>query len=57
MRFAVRTQPAVGEMLTVLRGHTLWQVQVLGPAGAETEAMAKRVMESAQLQPDSATAK
>lgn len=56
MRFSVRGEPALGEMLTVLRGQTLWQVQAFGPAGAETEAMGKRVMDSAQLQPDSAAA-
>jgi hypothetical protein len=49
MRFTVRDKPAVGEMLTVLRGQTLWQVQVLGPAGPETEDAARRVMDSVTL--------
>jgi hypothetical protein len=52
MRFTVRDKPAVGEMLTVLRGQTLWQVQVLGPAGPETEDAARRVMESVTLAPE-----
>lgn len=49
-RFQVTGQPAHGEILTVLRGRTLWQVQVLGP---ETEAreIARRVMESVRMQP------
>lgn len=52
MRFAVRNRPGQGEMLTVLRGQTLWQVQVLGPAAAETESLARRVMDSIRLQPE-----
>jgi hypothetical protein len=52
MRMAVQNRPALGEMLTVIRGQTLWQVQVLGPAGAETETLAQRVMDSVQLAPE-----
>jgi hypothetical protein len=49
-RFQVEGRPAHGEILSLLRGRTLWQVQVLGP---ETEApeIARRVMESVRLQP------
>ncbi|HEX6368378.1 MAG TPA: hypothetical protein VF006_05565 [Longimicrobium sp.] len=54
MRMAVQNRPALGEMLTVLRGQTLWQVQVLGPAGAATDSLARRVLDSVQLQPDPA---
>lgn len=54
MRFAVQDRPAMGEMLTVLRGQTLWQVQVLGPAGAEADSIAQRVMESIRLEPEPA---
>ena len=53
-RFTVRDNPALGEMLTVLRGQTLWQVQVLGPAGPETETLARRVMDSVRLEPEPA---
>lgn len=52
MRMQVRNRPAVGEMLTVLRGQTLWQVQVLGPAAAETDTLARRVMDSIRLEPE-----
>lgn len=41
-------------MLTVLRGQTLWQVQVLGPAGAESDSIAQRVMDSVRLEPERA---
>lgn len=51
MNFVVRNAAAQGEMLTVLRGQTLWQVQVLGPAGPQTDSLATRVLESVQLQP------
>lgn len=54
MRMAVQNRPALGEMLTVLRGQTLWQVQVLGPAGAETDSLARRVLDSVQLEPEPA---
>lgn len=52
MRMTVQNRLALGEMLTVLRGQTLWQVQVLGPAKPETEALAKRVMDSIRLEPE-----
>ena len=51
MRMAVQNRPAQGEMLTVLRGQTLWQVQVLGPAAAATDTLARRVMDSVRLEP------
>lgn len=46
--FKVNGRPAHGEILSVLRGRTLWQVQVLGPE-AQAPEIARRVMESAQL--------
>lgn len=49
-RFRVEGRPAHGEILTVLRGRTLWQVQVLGPE-KDTPEIARRVMESVRLQP------
>jgi hypothetical protein len=52
MRFDVRGQAAMGEMLTVLRGQTLWQVQVLGPVNPQTDSTAERVMQSIQLAPE-----
>ena len=52
MNFFVRDVRGQGEMLTVLRGQTLWQVQVLGPAGPETEAIATRVLDSVRLEPE-----
>jgi hypothetical protein len=52
MRMAVKDKPAVGEMLTVIRGQTLWQVHVLGPAGPETQTLAQRVMDSVRLEPE-----
>jgi hypothetical protein len=52
LRMAVQNRPAMGEMLTVVRGQTLWQVQVLGPAAAETDTLARRVMESIRLEPE-----
>jgi hypothetical protein len=52
MNFFVRDTRAQGEMLTVLRGQTLWQVQVLGPANPQTDSLATRVIESVQLQPE-----
>jgi hypothetical protein len=51
MRMVVQKRPAVGEMLTVLRGHTLWQVQVLGPASPQTDSLAQRVLDSVRLEP------
>lgn len=54
MRFHVRDQAAMGEMLTVLRGQTLWQVQVLGPVTPQTDSTAERVMQSIQLEPEPA---
>jgi hypothetical protein len=51
LRMAVQNRLAMGEMLTVLRGQTLWQVQVFGPATPGTEALAKRVMDSIRLEP------
>jgi hypothetical protein len=52
MNFFVRSERAQGEMLTVLRGHTLWQVQVLGPATPQTDSLATRVIDSVQLEPE-----
>lgn len=52
MNFFVRDTRAQGEMLTVLRGQTLWQVQVLGPAGPQTDSIATRVLDSVQLAPE-----
>jgi hypothetical protein len=52
MNFFVRNTRAQGEMLTVLRGQTLWQVQVLGPASAQTDSIATRVLDSVQLAPE-----
>jgi hypothetical protein len=52
MDFFVRNARAQGEMLTVLRGQTLWQVQVLGPAGPQTDSLATRVLDSVQLEPE-----
>jgi hypothetical protein len=52
MRMAVQKRPAVGEMLTVLRGQTLWQVQVLGPATPQTDSLAQRVLDSVRLEPE-----
>lgn len=49
-QFQVEGRPAHGEILTVLRGRTLWQVQVLGPED-EARDIGQRVMESVQLQP------
>lgn len=49
-RFHVEGRPAHGEILTVLRGRTLWQVQVLGPEKDAPE-IARRLMESVRLQP------
>ena len=51
-QFQVEGRPAHGEILSVLRGRTLWQVQVLGPED-EAPGIAKRVMESVRLQPPS----
>lgn len=48
--FRVEDRPAHGEIMTVLRGRTLWQVQVLGPSDATPE-IARRVMESVRVQP------
>lgn len=47
--FQVEGRPAHGEILSVLRGRTLWQVQVLGPEKDAPE-IARRVMESVRLQ-------
>jgi hypothetical protein len=52
MRMAVQKRPAIGEMLTVIRGQTLWQVQVLGPASPQTDSLAQRVLDSVALQPE-----
>jgi hypothetical protein len=52
MRMAVQNRLAMGEMLTVLRGQTLWQVQVLGPASPETETLARRILDSVSLEPE-----
>ena len=52
MRFGVRNRPGQGEMLTVLRGQTLWQAQVLGPATPQTDSLARRVLDSVRLQPE-----
>lgn len=49
-RFQVTGRPAHGEILSLLRGRTLWQVQVLGPE-AQAPEVARRVMESVRLQP------
>ena len=49
-RFQVTGRPAHGEILSLLRGRTLWQVQVLGPQAQAAE-VARRVMESVRLQP------
>jgi hypothetical protein len=48
--FRVGDLPAHGEILTVVRGRTLWQVQVLGPS-EDAEEIARRVMESVRVQP------
>jgi hypothetical protein len=48
--FQVTGRPAHGEILTVLRGRTLWQVQVLGPEG-EAPGIARRMMESVRIRP------
>lgn len=50
LRMQVSGRPAHGEILTVLRGTTLWQVQVLGPADA-APGFAERVMASVRLSP------
>lgn len=47
-RFQVQGRPAHGEILTVLRGRTLWQVQVLGPE-AEAPGIAQRLMGSVRI--------
>jgi hypothetical protein len=47
--FQVQGRPAHGEILTVLRGRTLWQVQVLGPADDVTPRLGRRLLDSAQL--------
>ena len=52
MRMAVQNRPALGEMLTVIRGQTLWQVQVLGPAGPQTDSLATRSLDSVQVAPE-----
>jgi hypothetical protein len=52
VRMEVQKRPAMGEMLSVIRGQTLWQVQVLGPASAETDTLAQRVMRSITLEPE-----
>ncbi|HEU4883037.1 MAG TPA: hypothetical protein VFT45_12345 [Longimicrobium sp.] len=52
MRMVVQKRPAVGEMLTVIRGQTLWQVQVLGPATPQTDSLAQRVLDSVRLEPE-----
>ena len=52
MRFNVQDRPGMGEMLTVLRGQTLWQVQVLGPDNPQTDSAAERVMQSIRLEPE-----
>jgi hypothetical protein len=57
MRMAVQDRPAMGAMLSVIRGQTLWQVQVLGPATAETDTLAQRVMRSITLEPEQPPAK
>ncbi|WP_420127590.1 hypothetical protein [Longimicrobium sp.] len=57
LRMAVQDRPAMGEMLSVIRGQTLWQVQVLGPATAETDTLAQRVMRSITLEPEQPVAK
>lgn len=49
-RFLVTGRPAHGEILTVLRGRTLWQLQVLGPEGEAPE-IARRMLESVRVQP------
>lgn len=49
-RFQVQGRPAYGEILSVLRGRTLWQVQVLGPE-ADAPEIARRVMESVRIEP------
>jgi hypothetical protein len=51
MRMAVQKRAATGEMLTVIRGQTLWQVQVLGPASPQTDSLAQRVLDSVALEP------
>jgi len=48
--FHLEGRPAHGEILTVLRGRTLWQVQVLGPV-ADTPEIARRVMGSVRVEP------
>lgn len=48
--FQVTGQPAHGEILTILRGRTIWQVQVLGP-DTEAPALSRRLMESVRIQP------
>jgi hypothetical protein len=48
--FQVGGRPAHGEILTVLRGRTLWQVQVLGPR-TQAPDIARRLIESVQVQP------
>ena len=52
MNFAVRDAAAQGEMLTLLRGQTLWQIQVLGPATPQTDSLATRILDSVQLEPE-----
>ncbi|HEX6042385.1 hypothetical protein [Longimicrobium sp.] len=47
--FQVEGRPAHGEILTLLRGRTLWQVQVLGPE-KDAPAIARRLMESVRVQ-------
>jgi hypothetical protein len=49
-QFRIQDAPAHGEILTVVRGETLWQVQVLGPSEGTPE-LARRMMESVRLAP------
>lgn len=48
-RFTVEGRPAHGEILTVLRGRTLWQLQMLGPEDEAPE-IARRVMDSVRIE-------
>jgi hypothetical protein len=48
--FRIADQPAHGEILTVVRGQTLWQLQVVGPSEGTPE-LARRMMESVRLAP------
>jgi hypothetical protein len=48
LAFRMNGRPAHGEILTVLRGRTLWQFHVLGPADT-TPGIARRILDSVRI--------